>query len=123
RLRYHRRKLRVAEPRKRVRDAEQDEGEEQRGTSAVTNHFAVGPDLTGRRRANRAEDSRADDRADREHDQVARAHDTLQRVISFDEQVRDGLASKQLIHVCRILPCSERGTLTLLPIGERLAEG
>ena len=41
-----------------------------------------GPDLPGRRGADRAEDAGADHRADRQHDQVAGAEHALQAVLA-----------------------------------------
>ena len=48
-----------------------------------------------------AEDAGADDRADRQHDQIARAEHALERMLTFRDQLGDGLALKQLIHVVR----------------------
>ena len=79
RLRNHRRQLGVAQRGEPAHDAEQNERDDQRRAGAVANHHAVRQNLAGRGRADRREDSGADHRADREHDQVARAQRPLQR--------------------------------------------
>ena len=81
RLRNHRRELRVAESRERAGAAEQQERKHQRRPGALPDHFAVGPDLTGGRGADRAEDAGADHRADRQHDQIAGAEGPLQALL------------------------------------------
>ena len=65
----------------------------------------MGQDLAGGGRADRREDAGADDRADRQHDQVAGADHPLQpgplRVLDIER--RDRLALKQLGHMPRDL--------------------
>ena len=97
-LRNHRRQLGVAESGQRAHRAEQQEREDERGPGAVANHLAVRQHLPGCRRPDRRKDARADDGADREHDQITRAHDALQGLVGFGEQLGDGLSGEQLIH-------------------------
>src|SRR2546423_1704674 len=61
--------------------------------------------LTGGGRADRAKDAGADDRADREHDEIARAEHALERLRGFelaDQKLRDRLPLKELPHE---IPC------------------
>jgi hypothetical protein len=95
----HRGQLRVAERGQRAGAAEEEEREDERRTRAVADHGAIRADLPRRRGADRAEDPGADDGADRQHDQVARAQHALERVLAaVGNQVRDGLPPEQLIH-------------------------
>ena len=101
RLRNHRGELGVAEPGQRARAAEQQERKDQRRAGAVPNHLAVGPDLSGRRRADGAENAGADHGADREHDQIAGAERALERDNALAlhlREVRDGFPLKELRH-------------------------
>ena len=88
RLRNHRRQLGVAQRREPADDAEQDEREDQRRAGAVADDFAARQRLAGGRGADRREDARADDGADRQHDQIARAEHALQRVRAVGDQTR-----------------------------------
>ena len=87
-LRNHRRQLGVAEAGERAHHAEQQEREDQRRPGAVAHDLAVRQHLAGGGRADRREDARADHRADREHDQIARAHDALQRRVASRRAAR-----------------------------------
>ena len=105
RLRNHGGQFRVAQTRQRACGAEQQERKHERGSGAGPNHFTVWSDLTRRRSADRAEDPGADHRADREHDQIARAERPPEslRPFGFGHQLRDRLAREELRHWGRIV--------------------
>ena len=86
-LRNHRRQLGVAEPRQRAHRAEQHEREDERRAGADAND-SPSANLSGGRRADRAEDPCADHGADRQHDQIAGAERSLQRpMLGFGNQI------------------------------------
>ena len=87
-LRDHRGQLGVAQRREPADDAEQDEREDQRRTGAVADDLAARERFAGGRGADGREDPGADDRADREHDQIAGAEHALQRVRVLRESAR-----------------------------------
>ena len=111
-LRNHRRQLRVTERRQRAGAAQEQEREDQRRAGAVADDRAVRRDLARRRGANCPEDAGADDRADRQHDQVAGAEDALQRMPAVglvDEEGGNRLPTEELRHKAGILPASRAG--------------
>src|SRR5204863_5742468 len=81
----------------------EDEREDQRRPGALADDLAVGTDLSSRRGADRPEDAGADHRADRQHDQIARAERPLQAVLASGvlDESRDRLPPKQLRHMER----------------------
>src|SRR5438128_447218 len=94
----------IAHAGRRARAAEQKEREHERRAGARPNDFAIGADLSRRRRADRAEDPGANHRAYREHDQIARAERSFQAVkaVRFLDELRDRLALEELRHVARL---------------------
>ena len=111
-LRNHRGQLRVAERRQRAGAAEEQEREDQRRARAVADDGAVGGDLAGRRRANGPENARADDGANRQHDQVAGPEDALQRMPAVglvDEEGGNRLPAEELRHRAGFYPASLAG--------------
>ena len=105
----HRGQLRVTQSCQRAGAAEQQKRQHQRGAGADADHFAVGADLAGGSRADRAENAGADHCADREHDQIARAERPLQpvRAVGFRDELRDRFALKQLRHGAAIVSDTE----------------
>ena len=103
-LRNHRGELGVAEPRERARATQQNERQHQCRPGAVADHLAVRTDLPGGRGPDRAEDAGADDGADGEHDQVARAQHALERSIAFTSRSAIGLRRNSCVMCEGILP-------------------
>ena len=108
RLRNHRRQFRVAQTGERAGTAKEQKRKHERRSGAHADHLAVRTDLAGGRRADRAEDSGADHRADGEHDQIAGTERALQAVgaVRVLDQRRDRLPLKQLRHRARLYPGS-----------------
>ena len=78
RLRDHRGQLRVAERGKPADHGQQGEGDNERRAGAVPHDLARGQHLARRGGPDGREDAGANHRPDRQHDQIAGAHDALQ---------------------------------------------
>ena len=93
--------LRVAQPRERAHRAQQDEGDDQRGTGAVAHHGAVGRHLARGGGADGREDARPDHGPDPEHHEIEGAERALEaRAAALDlgDDVGHRLGAEQRAH-------------------------
>ena len=108
-LRNHRRELGVAERGERAGATEEQKRKDQRGPGRIADDVAARVGLTRRRGADRAEDAGANHRADRQHDQIARAEHATKAVLTLGHELADGFSLEDVTHRqrCYIRSASE----------------
>ncbi len=95
-LRNHSGQFRVAEGSQPAHHSQQNEREDQCGPGRGADDRSVGPNLAGGSGTDRREDAGADDRTDRQHDEIAGAQDAPERMRALDRlKIGDRFSSEK----------------------------